>query len=445
MRRTSVAPSAARPVPPVPSALRSLVAAAAVAVAVAALSAAAVAAPPPAPAAPPAAQPAPAVPPPGAATLPVAVVYMERVASECVPGKALVDNWKSFINKKSEEYGGKEREATQIRTRLRTEEQKIKAADREAMEKRATALEREMDAVRGDFETEKQRFQGSIGQVEREAERLLREIAKERGILLVLDPSRDRMQMRPDQPPQPVGVRTIVIDPRADLTNELIARLEKFRPKPVEEEVKSDPADTDAKPQVLLETTLGDIVVELDREKAPVTVNNFLKYAEEKHYDGTIFHRVIDGFMIQGGGFTEKLDEKPTRNPIKNEASNGLKNLRYTVAMARTQIVDSATAQFYINVKDNPALDHRDRSPQGFGYAVFGKVIKGFDAVDKIKAVKTETANPNTPREMENVPVTPVIIKSARRLPADKKVKEEAAPAPAPAGKAEENKAEEKK
>ena len=160
-----------------------------------------------------------------------------------------------------------------------------------------------------------------------------------------------------------------------------------------------------AAPKVRLATSMGDIVVQLDPAKAPRTVENFLTYVKEKHYDGTVFHRVIDGFMIQGGGFTPDMQQKPTRAPIPLEANNGLKNEPYTIAMARTSNPDSATAQFFINVKDNAMLN---ANGEGNGYAVFGKVISGTDVVDKIKAVET------TSRGMyQNVPSTPVVIRSA--------------------------------
>ncbi len=161
-----------------------------------------------------------------------------------------------------------------------------------------------------------------------------------------------------------------------------------------------------AAPKVKLATSLGDIVLQLDPAKAPKTVENFLQYVKDKHYDGTIFHRVIDGFMIQGGGFTPDMQQKPTRPPIPLEAGNGLKNDAYTIAMARTGNPDSATSQFFINVKDNAALNAPN--PDGHGYAVFGKVVSGKDVVDKIKAVET------TNRGMhQSVPATPVVIKSA--------------------------------
>jgi cyclophilin family peptidyl-prolyl cis-trans isomerase len=163
------------------------------------------------------------------------------------------------------------------------------------------------------------------------------------------------------------------------------------------------------KPVVVLETTLGTIQLELDAEKAPVTVKNFLDYANAGHYNGLIFHRVIPGFMIQGGGLTPDMEERKTKAPIKNEAGNGLKNERGTIAMARTSVVDSATSQFFINVADNDFLNHRDETAAGFGYAVFGKVTKGMDVVDKIVAVKTGTRGFH-----QNVPLEPIVIKSAK-------------------------------
>lgn len=143
------------------------------------------------------------------------------------------------------------------------------------------------------------------------------------------------------------------------------------------------------KPQVLLETTSGDILLELDPEKAPKTVENFLKYVDDGFYDNTIFHRVIPDFMIQGGGMDARMNEKETREPIANEADNGLKNERGTIAMARTMDPHSATAQFFINHKDNDFLNHTSPTRDGWGYAVFGKVIDGMDTVDKIAKVKT--------------------------------------------------------
>ncbi len=159
---------------------------------------------------------------------------------------------------------------------------------------------------------------------------------------------------------------------------------------------------------IKLETSLGDIVIELNEEKAPKTCENFLEYVEEGFYDGTIFHRVIDNFMIQGGGFTVAMQQKPTQSPVENEADNGLKNDKYTVAMARTQDPHSATGQFFINVKNNDFLNHTGRNLNGWGYCVFGKVVQGQDVVDKIKAVPTQTKGFH-----ENVPKIPVVINKA--------------------------------
>jgi cyclophilin family peptidyl-prolyl cis-trans isomerase len=171
-------------------------------------------------------------------------------------------------------------------------------------------------------------------------------------------------------------------------------------------------AEPAANPKVLLKTSMGEITLELDKAKAPISTENFLKYVESKHYDGTIFHRVIPGFMIQGGGFSADMKQKPTQAPIKNEAGNGLKNTNGTVAMARTGVVDSATAQFFINVKDNAFLDHRDETPGGFGYAVFGKVVSGQDVVKKIEGVPTGNKAGHA-----DVPQTAVVIESARVVP----------------------------
>ncbi|CAN7314077.1 peptidylprolyl isomerase [Acidovorax sp. LjRoot129] len=159
-------------------------------------------------------------------------------------------------------------------------------------------------------------------------------------------------------------------------------------------------------PKVKLATSMGDIVVQLDPAKAPKTVENFLAYVNDKHYDGTVFHRVMNGFMIQGGGFTADMQQKPTKPPIALEANNGLKNDTYTIAMARTGNPNSATSQFFINVKDNAMLNAP--SPDGHGYAVFGKVVSGTDVVDKIKAVAVGNKGPH-----QNVPNTPVTINSA--------------------------------
>jgi len=171
--------------------------------------------------------------------------------------------------------------------------------------------------------------------------------------------------------------------------------------------VRGAPAETGGKPVVVLETSQGNIEIELDAQKAPVSVENFLAYVDAGFYDGTIFHRVIPDFMIQGGGFDRSMTQKPTRAAIKNEADNGLRNDRGTIAMARTQAKDSATAQFFINLKDNDFLNHGGRD---FGYAVFGHVVQGMDVVDKIAAVRTASRG-----MYQNVPVEPVVIEKARR------------------------------
>ncbi len=159
--------------------------------------------------------------------------------------------------------------------------------------------------------------------------------------------------------------------------------------------------------KVRMDTSEGEMVIQLDAAKAPKTVSNFVDYVKAGHYDGTIFHRVIPNFMIQGGGMTAEMQEKPTRAPIPLESRNGLNNVRGSVAMARTSNPNSATAQFFINIKDNAFLDAAN-SPDGNGYAVFGKVVSGMDVVDKIWAVRTTTKGPH-----QNVPVTPVIIRKA--------------------------------
>ena len=166
-----------------------------------------------------------------------------------------------------------------------------------------------------------------------------------------------------------------------------------------------------ANPKVLIKTSKGDITIELYADKALITVKNFLAYVDAKFYDATIFHRVIKGFMIQGGGYAADFKEKTSQPAIKNEAANGLKNLRGTLAMARTNEADSATAQFFINVSDNDFLNHRDSTSEGFGYAVFGSVIEGMDVVDKIRKVPTATKG-----GFESVPVEPVTILSVRRV-----------------------------
>jgi peptidyl-prolyl cis-trans isomerase A (cyclophilin A) len=164
-------------------------------------------------------------------------------------------------------------------------------------------------------------------------------------------------------------------------------------------------------PKVLIQTSMGDIELELNRVKAPVSVGNFLEYVNSGFYTNTVFHRVIKGFMIQGGGFDKDLVQKSTQAQIKNEAGNGLLNKRGTIAYARTNVVNSATSQFFINHKDNAFLDHRDESDAGFGYAVFGKVIKGMDVVDKIAETPT-----GVQKGMGDVPLQPVVILSVKVL-----------------------------
>lgn len=183
------------------------------------------------------------------------------------------------------------------------------------------------------------------------------------------------------------------------------------RPKPDQQPAEKIPQKETAEikggnPMVVMSTSKGDVKIELYPDLAPITVKNFLSYAKDGFYDGTIFHRVIPGFMIQGGGFTPDMKQKDTREPIKNEADNGLKNDKGTIAMARTNVVDSATSQFFINQADNDFLNHGSRD---FGYAVFGKVVEGIDVVDKIAAVRTGSTG-----MYQDVPEEPVVIESVR-------------------------------
>jgi peptidyl-prolyl cis-trans isomerase B (cyclophilin B) len=173
-------------------------------------------------------------------------------------------------------------------------------------------------------------------------------------------------------------------------------------------QTKQDNSSMSTSPRVKLSTSAGDIVIELDAVKAPKTSENFVTYVRDGFYDNTVFHRVIDGFMIQGGGFEPGMKQKPTRDSIENEANNGLKNDKYTIAMARTNDPHSATAQFFINVANNDFLNHTAPTSQGWGYAVFGKVVEGQDVVDKIRGVKTGNAGFH-----QNVPVQDVIIEKA--------------------------------
>jgi len=160
-------------------------------------------------------------------------------------------------------------------------------------------------------------------------------------------------------------------------------------------------------PVAVISTSMGDITVELFKDRAPVSVENFLRYANEGFYGGTIFHRVVKGFVVQGGGYLPGMVEKPTREPIQNEATNGLKNTRGTLAMARTQTLRSATSQFYINVANNSALDHRGYTPADFGYAVFGRVLSGMDVADRIADVPTQAENPVEAVTIKSVTVKP--------------------------------------
>lgn len=180
----------------------------------------------------------------------------------------------------------------------------------------------------------------------------------------------------------------------------------------IDSAVPATPAEEPVSKQFLMKTSLGEIVLELDYAKAPKTCANFESYVAKGHYNGTVFHRVIGTFMIQGGGMDSLMTEKPTDKAIENEAANGLKNARGTVAMARTNAVHSATSQFFINVVDNDFLNHRSEDPQGFGYCVFGQVVKGMETVDAIKAVPTGTRG-----MYRDVPENPVVIESITLLP----------------------------
>jgi cyclophilin family peptidyl-prolyl cis-trans isomerase len=168
-------------------------------------------------------------------------------------------------------------------------------------------------------------------------------------------------------------------------------------------------AEETKNPVVTMSTNMGDIRIELNADKAPISTKNFLDYVNDGHYDGLIFHRVIPGFMIQGGGFDSGMSQKKTKSAIKNEAGNGLKNVIGSIAMARTNVVDSATSQFFINVKDNDFLNHKNTSPDGYGYAVFGQVVEGMDVVQTIEKVKTGNRGMH-----QDVPVQAVVINSVK-------------------------------
>lgn len=178
-----------------------------------------------------------------------------------------------------------------------------------------------------------------------------------------------------------------------------------------------------ANPMILVKTSMGSFTIELFPKEAPVTVQNFLGYVDNKFYEGTTFHRIVPNFVIQGGGFDKGMVQKKTQPPIKNEATNGLKNLRGTLSMARTNEINSATSQFFVNLKNNPSLDHA--SDAQYGYAVFGKVVQGFEVIEKIAAVKTTTKGP-----YQGVPEKPVIIESMTRVIRDKAAPQSSEPAP---------------
>jgi peptidyl-prolyl cis-trans isomerase A (cyclophilin A) len=184
----------------------------------------------------------------------------------------------------------------------------------------------------------------------------------------------------------------------------------------VEGQAEAEPTKPVAGNMVRMTTSMGTIDLELFPEEAPITVENFLTYVNEDFYNGTIFHRVIPGFVIQGGGFTPEMERKSTHDPIKNEAANGLKNLRGTLSMARTNVIDSATSQFFVNLKDNASLDHVPGNPDRFGYAVFAKVAKGMDVVDAIAKVATGRKG-----VYSDIPLTPVLIEKAAVLPPQEK------------------------
>jgi peptidyl-prolyl cis-trans isomerase A (cyclophilin A) len=189
-------------------------------------------------------------------------------------------------------------------------------------------------------------------------------------------------------------------------------------------EKSAAPQEKSTNPMVMFKTTLGNFKIELFEKEAPITVKNFLGYVDKKYFDGTIFHRVIPGFVIQGGGFDKDMMQKAHEAPIQNEAKNGLKNLKGTLSMARTPDIGSATSQFFVNLVDNPPLDHTGDTPAAYGYAVFGKVVEGWPVIEKIAAVKTATRG-----QFENVPVEPIVVISATRVGGPK-----AAEAPKAAG-----------
>jgi peptidyl-prolyl cis-trans isomerase A (cyclophilin A) len=343
--------------------------------------------------------------------LPVVVCNFQKVMFDSVPGKAVLEEFTTYSKKMQDIINQKETEAEKLRSELKEKDKTLKQDEKDKLTKQIATLDDEAKRTQAEAEAFLQKREADvIPQLEKEIDRLLKEYGKERGIGLVVDQSPRRSQGGQLIPP---ATTIKVINPAFDITDELIKRLATFKVAPPVEE-KIDPKDNDPKPQVILQTSAGDIVIELDRAKAPITVANFLKYVDNKHYEGTVFHRVLKEFVIQGGGHTATLDEKPTGAPIKNEASNGLSNVRGTIAMAREEEPDTATSQFYINVVDNSKkLDFA--GPMKPGYCVFGKVVKGMDVVDKIREGKTGVL-----KGMKDVPVDLTTVKSAVRVPKEK-------------------------
>jgi|GEM_PF-1811089 len=342
--------------------------------------------------------------------IPVAVVDLQKAMFESVPGKAVVEEFNTYARKMQASIDEKQSQAAKLREDLKAKEKTLKPEEKEKLEKDSIALEAEAKRIEGDAQDHLSRLEASvIPQLQQEIDRVIREYAKERGIGLVIDQSSMRSQRGGVRP-----LNFIVINPAFDITDEIVKRLASFKVKPLAA-VEVDPKDNDPAPRVILETTAGNIVIELNRAKAPITVANFLKYVDSKHYDGTVFHRVLKDFVIQGGGHVASLEEKPTGAPIRNEAANGLSNVRGSIAMARETDPDTATSQFYINVVDNSKkLDFA--GPMKPGYCVFGKVIQGMDVVDKIRDSATGSV-----KGMQDVPLELTVIKSARRLPRDAK------------------------
>jgi cyclophilin family peptidyl-prolyl cis-trans isomerase/Skp family chaperone for outer membrane proteins len=379
----------------------------------------------------------------------VAVVNLQRVLFLTGAGKELVEEINALLTKKEGEINARMEKAVGLRNELKAKDRTLTAAQKDDLGKQASALEAKAEKIRTDTQRLVEQIEKrTVPQLQQEAARLIRDYAQEKGFLVVIDSSPGG----PEGPPS----RVLYTAPGVDITEEIVKRMEKFKFRPADGAAAgpgSAPAaapppagapaapaavadlprpavQEDLRPQVLLQTSLGDIVVELDRAKAPVTVANFLKYVEARHYDGTIFHRVVKDFVVQGGGHLQDLTEKPTGPPIKNEAKNGLPNKRGTIAMARESAPDTATAQFYINVVDNDKLNYQsDAKP---GYAVFGRVVKGMDVVDKMRTVAVTARQNKAGERMENVPVEPIVLKAARRLMDNERVAEKAEDKPKP-------------